>query len=148
LLPTNEQGVLVGRAGFDNVTLLLQNYDVASVSLRYIGNLYGEAELLSGLTFRTSFGVDYNNYGEDEYWNTFLLEGAQGGLATTSATQFSSLLNEQTLSYKKEAGKHNFGVLIGNTLQGDVLTRSYAEGRGFASNDIKAISAAASSTSI
>jgi hypothetical protein len=41
-----ENGVLVGRAGFDNLTLLLQNYDVNSTSLRYIGNLYFEAELL------------------------------------------------------------------------------------------------------
>ena len=40
LSPYNSQGVLVGRAGFDNVTLLIQNYDVNSISLRYIGNVY------------------------------------------------------------------------------------------------------------
>jgi TonB-dependent starch-binding outer membrane protein SusC len=147
LSPYNEQGVLVGRAGFDNVTLLMNNYDVGSVSLRYIGNLYAQAELLPGLTFRTSFGIDYNNYDESEYWNTYTLLGAQGGYATSSVSQFSSLLNEQTLSYKKEIGKHAFGLLIGNTLQSDVLNRTYAEGRGFASNDLKTISAAASSTS-
>ncbi len=147
LSPYNEQGVLVGRAGFDNVTLLMDNYDVGSISLRYIGNLYAQAELLPGLTFRTSFGIDYNNYDESEYWNTYTLLGAQGGYATSSVSQFSSLLNEQTLSYKKEIGKHAFGVLVGNTLQSDVLTRTYAEGRGFASNDLKTISAAASSTS-
>lgn len=147
LSPYNEEGVLVGRAGFDNVTLLLENYDVGSTSLRYIGNLYAEAELFPGLTFRSSVGVDYNNYDEKEYWNTFLLEGAQGGLATSSVSQFSSLLNEQTLSYRKDIGDHSFGILIGNTLQSDVLTRTYAEGRGFASNDLKTISSAASTTS-
>jgi TonB-dependent starch-binding outer membrane protein SusC len=147
LSPYNEDGVLVGRAGFDNVTLLMDNYDIGSISLRYIGNIYAQAELLPGLTFRTSFGVDYNNYDESEYWNTYTLLGAQGGYATSSVSQFSSLLNEQTLSYKKEIGKHAFGVLIGNTLQSDVLSRTYAEGRGFASNDLKTISAAASSTS-
>ncbi|MBT1703927.1 SusC/RagA family TonB-linked outer membrane protein [Chryseosolibacter indicus] len=147
LSPYNESGVLVGRAGFDNVTLLMQNYDIGSVSLRYIGNIYGEAELIPGLTFRSSFGVDYNNYDESEYWNTFTLLGAQGGLATSSVSQFTSLLNEQTLSYKKEIGKHSFGALVGNTLQSDVLTRTYAEGRGFASNDLKTISAAATTAS-
>jgi TonB-linked SusC/RagA family outer membrane protein len=147
LSPYNEEGVLVGRAGFDNVTLLLENYDVGSTSLRYIGNLYAEAELLQGLTFRSSFGVDYNNYDEKEYWNTFLLEGAQGGLATSSVSQFSSLLNEQTLSYRKDIDDHSFGILVGSTLQSDVLNRTYAEGRGFASNDLKTISSAASTTS-
>ncbi|TXK49228.1 TonB-dependent receptor [Pontibacter qinzhouensis] len=144
LSPYNASGELVGRAGFDNVTLLLENYDVNTTSLRYIGNLYAEAELLPNLKFKTSFGVDYNNYDESEYWNTFLIEGSQGGLATSSLTQYSSLLNEQTLFYKKTLSeKHTLGVLVGNTLQKDVLSRTYAEGRGFANNEFKIISSAA-----
>ncbi|PLK42456.1 TonB-dependent receptor [Emticicia sp. TH156] len=147
LSPT-ENGVLVGRAGFDNLTLLLQNYDVHSTSLRYIGNLYAEAELLPNLKLRSSWGVDYNNYNESEYWNTFLLLGAQGGLATSSISQFTSLLNEQTLTYRHKIGKkHSLGVVVGNTLQSDVLTRTYAEGRGFANNSFKIISSAATTTS-
>ncbi len=146
--PTNENGELVGRAGFDNVSLLIDNYDVSSVSLRYIGNLYGEAELAEGLKFRTSFGIDYNNYDESEYWNTFLIEGSQGGLATSSISQNTNWLNEQTLSYRKTLGaKHTFGVLVGNTLQNDVLSRTYAEGRGFANNEFKVISSAATTLS-
>jgi TonB-dependent starch-binding outer membrane protein SusC len=147
LSPTNENGVLVGRAGFDNVTLLMENYDIGSVSLRYIGNIYAEADLLPGLKFRSSFGVDFNNYNESEYWNTFLLLGSPAGYATSSVSEFTSLLNEQTLSYKHEIGKHAFGILVGNTLQSDVLSRTFAEGRGFASNDIKTISAAATTSS-
>lgn len=143
-----ENGVLVGRAGFDNLTLLLENYNVNSTSLRYIGNLYLEAELLPNLKFRSSFGADYNNYNESEYWNTFLLLGAQGGLATSSITQFSSLLNEQTLTYRQKIGaKHSFGLVLGNTLQSDLLTRTYAEGRGFANNSFTIISSAATTTS-
>ncbi|MET0243549.1 MAG: TonB-dependent receptor, partial [Flavitalea sp.] len=108
LSPYNEQGVPVGRAGFDNLTLLLENYDVNSTSLRYIGNLYAEAEILPDLKFRTSFGVDYNNYDESEYWNTNLLlgapatAGAAGGYATSSIRQFQTWLNEQTLTYRKK----------------------------------------------
>lgn len=147
LSPYNEDGILVGRAGFDNVTLLLENYDVHSVSLRYIGNLYAEAELLPGLKFRTSFGTDYNNYNESEYWNTFLSSGSPNGLATSSITQNTVLLNEQTLNYRKQFGKkHSFGVLLGNTLQSDVTTRTAATGRGFANNSIKLISQATTQT--
>jgi TonB-linked SusC/RagA family outer membrane protein len=143
-----ENGVLVGRAGFDNLTLLLDNYNVNSTSLRYIGNLYLEAELLPNLKFRSSWGADYNNYNESEYWNTFLLLGAQGGLATSSISQFSSLLNEQTLTYRQNVGeKHSFGLIVGNTLQSDLLTRTYAEGRGFANNSFTIISSAATTTS-
>jgi TonB-linked SusC/RagA family outer membrane protein len=147
LSPYNDQGVLVGRAGFDNVDLLLQHYDVNSVSLRYIGNLYLDAEIIPGLKFRSSLGADYNNYNETEYWNTFLISGSPNGLATSSIGQFTTLLNEQTLSYRKKIGsRHTLGVLAGNTLQSNVYTRTASEGRGFANNSFKLISQAATST--
>src|SRR5690606_34680605 len=54
LSPYNDDGVLVGRAGFDNLTLLLENYDVSSKSIRYIGNVYGEYQILPSLKFRST----------------------------------------------------------------------------------------------
>jgi TonB-linked SusC/RagA family outer membrane protein len=148
LSPVNEQGVLVGRAGFDNLTLLLDNYAVNTTSLRYIGNLYADAQLLPGLKFRTSFGLDYNNYNESEYWNSLLISGSPNGLATSSVSQYTTWLNEQTLTYRKRIGSsHSFGVLLGNTLQSDNLTRTYAEGRGFPNNSFTQISSASTTAS-
>jgi TonB-linked SusC/RagA family outer membrane protein len=148
LSPFNEQGVPVGRAGFDNLTLLLENYDVNSTSLRYIGNIYGEADLLPGLKLRSSWGTDYNNYDESEYWKNLLISGSPNGLATSSITQYSSWVNEQTLSYRKTlGGRHAVGALVGNTLQSDVSKRTYAEGRGFANNQFTQISSAATTAS-
>ncbi|MCF2489307.1 TonB-dependent receptor [Dyadobacter sp. CY347] len=147
LSPTNENGELVGRAGFDNVTLLLQHYDVKSVSLRYIGNLYAEADILPNLKFRTSWGLDYNNYDENEYWNTFLISGSPNGLATANNGQATTWINEQTLTYRHKIGtKHSFGILIGNTIQSDLNTGTTSTGRGFANNAFKLISSAATTT--
>src|SRR5690606_21555735 len=144
--PTNAEGELVGRAGFDNLILLINNYDVSSVSLRYIGNVYAEYEISPDLKFKTSIGADYNNYDESEYWNTFLIEGGNGGLGTSSIGQMTSLINEQVLSYKKALSQdHTIGVLLGNTLQSETYSRTYAEGRGFPNNEFKMISAAATS---
>lgn len=147
LSPTNDQGVLVGRAGFDNLTLLLNNYAVNTTSLRYIGNLYADAQLLPGLKFRTSFGLDYNNYNESEYWNSLLISGSPNGFATSSVSQYTTWLNEQTLTYRKRLGQHSFGVLLGNTLQSDNLTRTYAEGRGFPNDAFTQISSASTTAS-
>jgi len=148
LSPYNDQGVLVGRAGFDNVQLLLENYDVHSTSLRYIGNLYGDVDILPGLKFHTSFGLDYNDYPESQYWNTFLISGSPNGSATSSIGQRTSLLNEQTLSYNfKVAQKHSIGILVGNTLQSDINTTTSASGTGFANNSYKLISSAAVTSS-
>ncbi len=147
LSPYNENGQLVGRAGFDNLTLLLDNYDVNSTSLRYIGNVYAEAKLLKNLTFKSSFSLDYNNYDESEYWKSFLIAGAGVGTATSALTQSSSWINEQLLSYKTTiGGKHNLGALLGNTLQSNVAKRTSAAGQGFANDSFTLISSAASTT--
>lgn len=146
LSPLNEEGIPVGRAGFDNVELLLKYYDVHSTSLRYIGNIYAQADILPNLVFRSSFGLDYNNYDESEYWNTFLISGSPNGLATSSVGQRTTLLNEQTLAYRKTLGKHGFGVLVGNTIQGDISNGTSSTGRGFANNLFKQISSAATTT--
>jgi TonB-linked SusC/RagA family outer membrane protein len=148
LSPTNENGELVGRAGFDNTTLLLKHYDVNSTSLRYIGNLFVEAIILPNLKFKSSFGIDYNNYDESEYWNTYLILGSPSGLATSSIGQYTTWINEQTLSYRKNVGaRSSFGLLLGNTLQSSVSSRTAAEGRGFANNSFTQISSAAITTS-
>jgi TonB-linked SusC/RagA family outer membrane protein len=142
LPPTNDQGILVGRAGFDNLTLLLQYYDVNAVSLRYIGNVYAEIELLPDLKFRTSWGVDHDNYKESEYWNSLLIAGSPSGAATSGIIQNSSWLNEQTLTYRKKFGKHNLGILAGNTLQSNTYERTFLDGKGFANNSFTQISSA------
>ncbi|TYZ14285.1 TonB-dependent receptor [Hymenobacter lutimineralis] len=148
LSPYDANGRLVGRASFDNVELLINNYDVNSTSLRYIGNLYGDVQLLPTLKFRTSFGVDYNNYDEEEYWNTLLIAGAGvGGLATSSVTQYTSLLNENTLNYRQQFGKHGLGLLLGQGLQSDTNGRTFAQGTGFPNNAFKEISAASVTSS-
>jgi TonB-linked SusC/RagA family outer membrane protein len=147
LSPYNDQGVLVGRAGFDNLTLLINNYDVSSVSLRYIGNLYADAELSRNLVFRTSWGIDYNQYDESEYWNTLLIAGSPNGLATSSISQNTSWVNEQTLTYKPILGEqHQLTAIVGNTVQENIYSRTYLEGRGFANNSFTLLSSASSIT--
>lgn len=147
LSPYNADGVLVGRAGFDNLTLLLDNYDVKAISLRYIGNVYGEYQILPSLKFRSTFSVDYNNYDEHEYWNNLLIAGSPNGLATSAISQSTTWINEQTLTFRKRFDKHAVGVLVGNTLQGSYFGLTSAEGRGFATNDFTLISAAATRVS-
>lgn len=146
---TNADGTPARWAGFDNLQVLINNYDVQTVSLRYIGNVYAEAAILRDLKFRTSWSVDYNNYDESEYWNdkTQLGVSPTNGLATSSITQNGTWINEQTLSYRKKLGRgHTFGALVGNTLQSNILKRTAAQGSGFPNNSYKDISSASTIT--
>ncbi|WP_240155138.1 TonB-dependent receptor [Chitinophaga sp. Cy-1792] len=146
----NADGTPARWAGFDNVQVLINNYDVNTTSLRYIGNIYADANILPDLKFRTTFSLDYNNYNESEYWNNLTQLGAAptNGLATSAITSNTAWINEQTLSYRKQvATGHFLGVLIGNTIQSNTIAVTSAQGTGFASNSYKDISSAAIRTS-
>jgi TonB-linked SusC/RagA family outer membrane protein len=146
---TNADGTPARWAGFDNLQVLLNNYDVHTISLRYIGNLYLDAQLTRDLKFHSTFSLDYNNYNESEYWNNLTQLGAPptNGLATSSITQNTSWINEQTLAYRKTLNKHTFGILIGNTVQNNQIISTFAQGSGFPNNSYKDISSAATRTS-
>lgn len=134
--------------GADNTYILIDNYDVNTVTLRYIGSVYGEAQLAKGLKFRTSFNLDYSHYDESAYWNSQTSIGkAVNGQATSALTQNSTWINEQTLSYQKSFGAHNLTLLGGNTIQSNEITATTADGQGFANDNYKKISAASVRTS-
>lgn len=134
--------------GADNTYILIDNYDVNTTSLRYIGSVYGEAQIIDGLKFKTSFSLDYNHYDESQYWNSKTSIGrAVNGQAVSAITQNTTWINEQTLSYIKKAGAHNFSFLAGNSVQSNEISLTSANGTGFANDNYKLISSASIQTS-
>lgn len=131
---------------FDNIDVLTSTVNLWSNSYHYVGNAYLDAELFKVLKFRSSLGVDYNNYEENEYWDTRTILGASGGKGTQSITQSSTVINEQTLSYNGKFGSHNVGALVGNTLQTSLLKNVSATGTNFPNNAYTQISSAATQT--
>lgn len=145
----NDDGTYAKWAGFDNLDVLIKYTDMNSTSLRYIGNVYGEADLPGNLKFRTSWSIDFNNYDEYEYWNSYTNRGsASKGLASSSISKNTIWIAEQTLSYKSRFGSgHSLGALIGNSVQGNVAAVTSAQGTNFPNDSYKQIASAANTTS-
>ncbi|MCE6989787.1 SusC/RagA family TonB-linked outer membrane protein [Dyadobacter sp. CY323] len=146
----NTDGTPALWGGFDNVDVLVNNNFIKTTSLRYIGNLYVDAEILPGLKFRTSWSLDFNNYDEYQYWTDKTVLGAAptNGSASSSVTQNSTWINEQTLSYRSRFGEnHNLGILLGNTIQSNVIKNTSAQGTNFPNNSYTQISSAANQKS-
>lgn len=149
----NADGTPAKWGPWDNLDVLLNNYNVKTKNVRYIGNVYLDADISPGLKFRSSFGVDYNNYKESEYWNTQTILGTSVGknpvfgLGTSAITNNNTWINEQTLNYRKTFGnKHNFGALLGNSFQVDAIDVTSAQGTSFPNDNFKNIASAANRT--
>jgi TonB-linked SusC/RagA family outer membrane protein len=145
----DEKGSPLKWVNFDNIDVITREVNLNSKSLRYIGNLYGEIDILKNLKFRTSWSLDFNSYNESEYWGTETLLGAPptNGRASSSITQATGWVNEQTIRYNQKLGKHAFGIIVGNTLQGNTINNTTARGTNFPNNSFRLISDAANQTS-
>jgi TonB-linked SusC/RagA family outer membrane protein len=79
------------------------------------GNVFGEWNITSNLTFRTSLGLDFSDYKrkdiEPKVNNGFVSRNNNRLILDTN--KFSSLVFSNTLNYNVELGEHHIGVLLG-----------------------------------
>lgn len=109
----------IGGTGDAGPATKLDNTD--SYQQTFFANVstYLQYKLMEGLNLKTVLGADLNNV-QDYYWRG-LESDAQGRTVQTNLDQTelkqSSVLNETTLSYNKEIGKHDIAVVAGIEFQ-------------------------------
>lgn len=104
-----------------NPLAIIQAIDDKLNQSRTFTNLYAEYQLMEGLTFKTFFGVDINNYKRNFFRaNTLLYRTATSGepYGQSSSSESVNWLTEQTLSYDTKLGEgHSFSAVAGYTAQ-------------------------------
>jgi TonB-linked SusC/RagA family outer membrane protein len=85
-----------------------------------VSNAYLEFLPIKNLVFRTSVGVELNNWKNNQYEPGALPERSYvglGGEARIQTDNSQSILNENTVTYSKEFGDHSIKILGGFTMQ-------------------------------
>ncbi len=81
----------------------------------FFGNIFAELQILENLTFRSSLGIDFNDYKsknvERKVNNGFVSRNTNRLILDTN--KFTSLVFSNTLNYNVELGEHRIGVLLG-----------------------------------
>ncbi len=112
-------------------------------SHRIIGSEYLEYEILKGLSFRSNLHFDLITMKEDEFMPSILdyREGYNTG--AVRSTNNITWANENILRYNRTfASDHNFGALVGFSLQDWRFERTGLNGMFFPSDDIRTLNAA------
>lgn len=122
--------------GFNNPIGLLYQYKNLNKNFRALGNIYANLEILKGLNFKTSWGIDANYQKNDIYIPQTLYSGS---LVGGDASVFNSMnliwLNENTLNYKNIIGRHSLDILLGFTQQSARFESTGVSASGFL-NDV------------
>lgn len=130
--------------------------DVGTIN-RFLGNVYADYEIFSGLNFRTRLSADVVNFSNSFFAPYFqqVPEGIPGDIVglsdgaevNESRGESLSLLLENILTYKKSFAKNNFDFLVGYNAQNDEDARMQARNiGGFISSGFPVLNASTVST--
>ncbi|MBL3655402.1 SusC/RagA family TonB-linked outer membrane protein [Fulvivirga sediminis] len=87
---------------------------------KFVGNVYGEYEIIPNLKFRSSFGLDLGYVVTEGYSPASYLNSAtitQKASVSKEMQRTFNWQNENTLQYQKDIDDHSFTFLIGNTVR-------------------------------
>ncbi|WP_207433905.1 TonB-dependent receptor [Sabulibacter ruber] len=86
---------------------------------RLLGNVYGEVQLLEGLKYRANFGIDFISAVNDYFLDPFRTSygRARKGIGRNSTNLTNYWILDNTLSYTKSLGNHNFSAMVGSVQQ-------------------------------
>lgn len=133
--------------GKRNPVALAEESTFENVSNRFIGNEYVEVDLIKGLKFRTSIGLDFENMKEDLFFPTTVdyREGYNQGYVRSS--NYLTIVNENYFTYNGSLGEHHLGAVVGNSQQYWKKEVTGLDGFQFASDDLRTLNGAGSITS-
>ncbi|MDN3586987.1 TonB-dependent receptor [Pedobacter aquatilis] len=101
-------------SNFPNSAVLINEDRNTSESDRIIGNVYASIQLLKGLTFKTSYGLDNLKIDNNSFVNRLQGDGvAYNGGATSNFVKNNRWNWANTLNYNNTFGDHSLGLLLG-----------------------------------
>lgn len=117
----NISGYYSAGSNFKNVTNPYQmayNYEPNRKNERFIGDVFIEITPIKGLTIRPSISADYGlernrNFGYPNIYTSY--NASDLNSISSNMSRSLTLLEETTITYAREIGKHNFSVMAGQT---------------------------------
>ena len=89
--------------------------------------------IVDGLVLRVSGGIESRN-SRNDFYQTKNFQNNPNGVAEVEVTDYTSLLNENTLNYTQTFGKHDLSALAGFTYQNFLTTSLSGGGQSFLSD--------------
>ncbi|MDR3193881.1 MAG: SusC/RagA family TonB-linked outer membrane protein, partial [Tannerella sp.] len=125
-----------GESALGNPIATLNLQENLTKTFRVLGNAYAEYKFLNAFKLRLSLGIDQSHSDGFQYIPISLYEGqAVGGGAKQAGKTASTWLNENTLNYSKQFGRHGLDALIGYTQQQYTAIGHIASQGGFTADD-------------
>lgn len=116
-------GQIAASSNFRNVVnpySMVENSVPSDKSNRWVGDIYLEITPIKGLMFRSDLSMDLANNSSKLFKYAYLyssFDKMDKNFFASSLSQYSTIINENTLNYTTKIDKHDLSVLVGQTTQ-------------------------------
>ncbi|HAS44804.1 MAG TPA: SusC/RagA family TonB-linked outer membrane protein [Microscillaceae bacterium] len=120
---------------YDNALAEWDNSDDQVVRFRNISNAYATYNIIPGLNFKMSFGLDLTNQREEAFFNSNSLTGlANNGFGRFRNVNIANYTWDTQFSYDKAFGEHSISAVAAYSLQKSSSITSSVSGQEFPSD--------------
>lgn len=137
----------------DNTVAKVAMTDYFERSLRIFGNTFLEIDIWDELSFKTSFGGDFNTT-FSEFFSPSNIGNYRTPIANSLAEAFENnyrrenYITENLLTYDKNYDKHSFDFLLGFSFQEENIYNTRLESNNFVDDNLRNISGATNPSSL
>ena len=117
-----------------------------SDNFRTLASLYGQVDILEGLSFRSSIAIDLIQSGSD-YFMTNSINRGNGSVGSYSSLFSVNVTNENVFNYNADFGKHHINAIAGFTAEKIDVKTTAASATGFPDETVRTLNAATNITS-
>lgn len=133
--PTRTGAGFPGGNSEDTPLWMAKNYQRDAKTIRMVGSMFANYEIIEGLNFKSRIGLDFSQFANNTYYPIgSRIAGSTGGQASRTNQQLVNFLNENTLEYKRTFGNHQLTALVGYTSQNEKNETTTASAFGFPSD--------------
>src|SRR5690606_9197363 len=125
----------------------LEHYKSDIKTARALASLYVNYEIIEGLNLKSSINIDWRDRTHDTFLPSFVGRfrnpPPQDAVGAHSGSTITNWLNENTLSYNRTFKQdHRVTLLLGYTIQKEVINTESMNGTGFPGDDVTTLNAA------
>lgn len=139
----NDDGTYNQDGPYSNALSIANEATNKNYTYRVIANIFGEYQILPGLSFTSKWGVDFYNLREHAFEFNTVQGQKYNGLGFETYTNVLNLVSNNILKYEKTFGSHTLDAMIGYSFEKRQTRSSYIRGQDYTDENLEYINTAA-----
>jgi TonB-linked SusC/RagA family outer membrane protein len=140
----NDDGSYFQGAWWDNPVAIGNEVVNKARSFRSLANIFGEYDILKGLTFKNQWGIDIYNLHERRFEPSIVQSAMnENGIGVDATSEVSKLTQQSTLNYTTSFNDaHNFNFLLGYSFELERRRYNSVRGKNFPTDELEYLASA------